>query len=634
MYGRHCLCAFLMFCASPALAAIQPIELAQDLSQLSIEDLANLQVTSASRTPEPLSKTAAALFVITADDIRRSGATSIPEVLRLAPNLQVAQLGSGGYAVSARGFNHNTGTANKLQVMIDGRVVYTPLYSGVFWDEQDVALADIDRIEVISGPGGALWGSNAVNGVINIVTKSSGETQGALADINGGTLNQTATFRYGGKIGDDTAFRISGMGAKRGALERPSGADAADAWDKLQGGFRADWSRGTDSATLQGDIFKDITQNQPGQLQNAVNTGSNILGRWTRAFAGGANLQAQLYYSTTQRRTTSGITATVNAYDLDAQSDFAINSNQTLVLGIGYRVTDDEFIQGPGTSHLNPASRTLRLASGFAEDRIALGNDLQLTLGLKGEANSYTGMEFMPDARIGWTVFDTDLVWASISRAVRTPARFDRDLVNPGLLSGGPDFVSEKLVAFELGYRGQPARDLSFSISAYYDIYDDLRTVEASLPSIFPLAVKNGMEGETYGIETWGNYAATSWWRLSAGLATLHKDLRLKSGSLDVFGLGFAGNDPAYQASLRSAVDLPGNMELDLDIRAVDDLPNPRVPGYVEADARIAWHATQALELWLAGANLLHGRHIEFLNPSILAEEVPRSVTAGLRWRF
>jgi iron complex outermembrane receptor protein len=304
------------------------------------------------------------------------------------------------------------------------------------------------------------------------------------------------------------------------------------------------------------------------------------------------------------------------------------------VVGGGYRGTADDFVRGPGTVFLDPAERTLRLANGFIQDQIALNETLSLTLGLKAEHNTYTGLEFMPDARLAWRVFGNDLVWGAISRAVRRPARFDRDLFNPGVFAGGPDFDSENLIAYELGYRGQPTAASSFSISAFYNVYDDLRTVEASTPAVFPLVVRNSMEGETFGIALWGNYALTDWWRVSAGFNTLHKDLRLEPGSRDIFGVQFAGNDPAYQASLRSTMDLPHNVQFDAILRAIDDLPSPRVPGYVEADVRIGWRATEALELSVTGANLLHSRHTEFINPSVTAQEIPRSVTAGARWRF
>ena len=623
-----------MACPSAAGAALPNTQLAavEDLSSLSIAELANLQITSVSRRPEPLGQAAAAIYVITNDDIRRSGATSIPEALRLAPNLQVARLGSDSYGISARGFNHQTGTANKLQVLIDGRSVYTPLFSGVFWDEQDLPLADIERIEVISGPGGTLWGANAVNGVINIITKTAADTQGAMATLRGGTLDQTATLRYGGKAGDNTNYRVYGMATKRGALERPSGASAGGDFTKLQGGFRADWRGQDDSITLQGDIFNGVGEDVPGQRQNTSSSGGDILARWNRQFGDGSGLQAQAYYSRTSRDVISGINASVDTYDLDAQYNFGIGAQQ-FVAGGGYRVTEDSFRPGPGTAFLNPARRTLSLGNMFLQDRIALDEDVALTLGIKLENNSYTGWEYLPDARLSWRVTDSDFLWGAVSRAVRTPARFDRDLFGPGF-GGGPNFESANLTALEAGYRGGLTEAFSFSFSVFYNIYDQLRTVETSVPGPFPLVVANGMEGETYGAEAWATYSLTDWWRMSAGLSTLQKDLRLSPGSRDIFGIAFSGNDPEYQAQLRSRMNLGDAMELDVGLRAVDGLASPRVPGYVEADVRLGWHMTDALDLSVSGNNLLHARHVEFVNGSVAAQAIPRSATVELRWRY
>jgi iron complex outermembrane receptor protein len=622
-----------MSVAATGEAVGQQVAAVEDLGRLSIDELANLQITSVTRQAQPLSQAAAAVYVITNDEIRRSGAASVAEALRLAPNLTVARVSSSTYAISARGFNHNTATANKLQVMIDGRIVYTPLYAGVFWDQQDVPLADIDRIEVISGPGGAVWGSNAVDGVINIITKSSRDTQGALVDIQGGSLNQTATARYGGKIGEDASFRVYAMGAKRDSLQTPAGAGTRDAWDKIQGGFRTDWSRNNDSLTLQGDIYNATTQDQPGALQNGAVSGGNVIARWTRQFESGAMLQTQIYYSRSERDTTSDISSIVNAYDLDFQYSFNA-AGQNIILGAGERVTEDQFTPGPGTAFLDPAKRSLNLANVFLQDQIELAQDWTLTLGIKAEHNDYTGMEYMPDARLSWRVTGTDFLWTAISRAARTPSRFDTDLRAAGTFAGGPDFGTEYLTAYEIGYRGQPSSAISFSVSTFYNVYDHLRTVEASTPAIFPLIVLNNMKGATYGVELWGNYAPASWWRLSAGLSTLHKDLRLETGSRDIFGVQFAGNDPSYQASLRSSMDVLKNVELDVDLRAVDDLTSPHVAGYVEADVRLGWRVTDALELAVVGSNLLHARHTEFVNPSLPTEEIPRSVTASARWRF
>jgi iron complex outermembrane receptor protein len=606
----------------------------EDLSRLTIEELANLQVTSVSRRPEPLSQAPAAIYVITAEDIRRSGATSLAEILRLAPNLQVARLSSNSYAISARGFNHSTGTANKLQVQVDGRSVYTPLFSGVFWDEQDIPVGNIDRVEVISGPAGTLWGVNSVNGVINIITKSARDMGGLKVDLSGGSLDKTATASFGGTIGDNLAYRIYGMGADRGSLRTATGADAHDSWTKVEAGFRADWVQASDSATLEGDIYNGTTEDQPVQLRNNSIGGGDILGRWSHSFADASQLSLQLYYDDTRRNLVSGIRATVQSYDAETQYAFNGGSVQKIVVGGGFRATDDDFQPGPGTAFLVPAKRTLHRGMLFAQDEIALNPDLTLTLGLRASENSYTGWEYMPEARIGWRADDANFLWASVSRAVRSPSRFDRDLYATGQLAGGPDFVSENLIAYEAGYRGQIGQATTFSVSGFYNVYDHLRTVEASGPAILPLVVKNGMEGDTYGLEAWATHAIADWWRLSAGVSWLHKDLKLSSGSRDVFGVLFAGNDPGYQAQLRSQMNLTRTIELDLDLRAVDGLPSPRIPGYLEADARIAWIVTSGLEISLTGDNLLHDRHAEFKNPSLPLEEVPRTVTASLRWSY
>jgi iron complex outermembrane receptor protein len=424
------------------------------------------------------------------------------------------------------------------------------------------------------------------------------------------------------------------MGMNRGPLETPAGADAPGAWDKAQAGFRSDWSFAADELTVQGDLYKGTTEEQPGAIQNNGTSGGNLLGRWVRHFSDENSLQAQFYYWRSERRTLTGIETTVNGYDFDGQYAFGAGMLGDIVIGGGYRTSQDRFRPGPHTVFLDPARRTLGWGNGFIQDQIALGSDLSLTLGLKAENNSYTGMEYMPDVRLAWRPFGADMFWGSVSRAVRTPSRFDRDLMNPGLFAGGPDFDSEDVVAYEAGYRTQPTNSSSLSISVFYNVYDHLRTVEASTPAVFPLLVLNNMKGETFGIEAWGSYALADWWRINAGVSTLHKELRLVPGNRDVFGVQFAGNDPAYQAMLRSSMDLPGDLQLDLDLRAIDDLPSPRVPGYFEANARLAWRITRSLEIAIVGTNLLHARHTEFINPSIPAQETPRSVSGTMRWLF
>jgi iron complex outermembrane receptor protein len=614
------------------LSAQEQVADARDLRRLSIEELAQIQVTSVSKVAEPLNQAAAAVFVITNEAIRRSGANSIPEILRLAPNLQVARLDANTYAITARGFNQPSGTANKLLVLIDGRAIYSPLFSGTFWDAQRTLIDDVDRIEVISGPGGALWGANAVNGVINIITKDAAQTRGGVVDARLGTLDHRLGVRFGGRLGSRGSFRAYGLGLKQGSMLRADGTSADDAWNHVQGGFRADRSEGADTFTLQGDFYRGTGIGRPAFLSSGSISGRNISGTWARAFAGGSNLRVQTYLDNSRRLLVSGIDATVDQYDLETQYDFSRGSRHALVAGAGYRMTEDHFTPGPRTSFLSPASRTLRFANVFVQDGITLSDRLRLAVGVKLEDNSYTGLEFMPDARLAWSVSKRTLLWTSVARAVRTPSRFDTELVNPGVLAGSPDFQSEELLAYEAGYRGLLSPAFSLSVSAFYNSYDRLRTVEGSGPAVFPLVIRNNMQGDTQGVETWANLAVRDWWHLSAGFTALRKNLRLAPGSRDVFGVAFAGNDPRSQWQLRSSMDLPRAFAVDLWLRHVGALKSPAVPAYLEADARIAWQMTEKLELSLDGQNLLHERHREFVNPNIAASEIPRSLTLTARW--
>jgi len=631
LLGLALACLGLEARAEVAEAGSQPLP---DLGQLSIEDLANLQVTSVSRKPEPISGAPAAIYVINGEAIRRSGALNLPEALRLAPNLQVAANDSSTYAISARGFNHSTSTANKLQVLIDGRTVYTPLFSGVFWDAQNVFLEDLDRIEVISGPGGALWGANAVNGVINVTTRAASETQGGFLTVGGGTAFTSVRARYGATLGEGGAWRTYVLYDQRGPSARPSGKEAFDQNEIVQGGFRADWGTERDSFTLQGDVYDGSAERAPSAVVAPTMSGGNLLGRWTHTTPTGAVLEVQTYYDRAERRVSSRASATVDTTDISLQYRLTPMGAHDITLGGGYRVAADRFTPGPGTAFLDPASRTQKWTNAFVQDEIRLRPTVKLTLGVKFEENSYTGMESMPSGRLVWQPSDRTMLWAAVSRAVRIPARYDRDLQNGFILAGGPDFQSERLTAYEIGYRGRPTTFMSLSISVFYNDYDDLRTVESAPLTFFPLRVKNGMEGSTYGVEGWADFAINPRWRLSAGFSTLRKELRLKSGSMDVFGLAYAGNDPEYQAQLRTSVDLTRALQFDAGLRAVDDLASPVVPGYVEADARLAWRVSESTELSVSGANLLESQHPEFINGSIPRREIRRSVFVALRKVF
>ncbi len=625
------LVAVLSLLVTPLTAQVQNAS-SSDLNRLSIEELAQIKITSVSKIAEPLSQAAAAVFVITQDEIHRSGATNIPEILRLAPNLQVARLDANTYAITARGFNQSSGTANKLLVLIDGRAVYSPLFSGTFWDAQRTFIDDIDRIEVISGPGGTLWGANAVNGVINIITKDAAETRGAMVNARAGTLDGRLSARDGGALGSGGNFRVYGLGMTQGSMERATGASVHDSWNLLQSGFRANWQKAIDSVTVQGDLYRGTGIGRPAFLSSGEISGGNVSAAWDRTLENG-HLRTQTYFDNIRRVLVSGIDARVDQYALETQYDTTLGARHAIVIGAGYRTTHDEFRKGPATAFLAPAKRTLTFANVFAQDTIALGARTKLAIGLKLEDNTYTGVELMPDVRLSWNASSRTMLWTSVSRAVRTPSRFDADLINTGILAGGPDFRSEDLLAYEAGYRGLVTPAFSLSVSAFSNHYSNLRTVEGSGPAIFPLVIRNGMEGTTQGVELWGNLAVREWWHVSAGFNTLQKDLKLVPGSRDFFGVSFAGNDPHSQWQMRSSMDLPGRVQIDLWARKIGRLPSPAIPAYFDGDARIAWAATERLELAIDGQNLVHARHLEFVNPSIPANEVPRSVSLTVRWK-
>jgi len=623
-----------------ALVAGRAVAHEDDLGRLSLEQLGEVQITSVSKHAEPAAEAPASVYVITGDDIRRSGATSIPEALRLAPNLQVTRINAVSYAISARGFN-GFETANKLLVMIDGRSVYTPLFSGVLWENQNVDLADVERIEVVSGPGGTLWGANAVNGVINIITKDAHDTKGGLAVANVATTEGSATIRYGGAMGEEGAWRAYVTGFSRNDSLTPTGDNAHDQWKGAQAGFRTDWSHGSDDFTLQGDVYQDKTTSllrllgPDGRLR-----GGNLTGRWSRDLGEGSGLMVQAYFDKATR-TSPGLQDSLETYDIQAQHNFNAGRHE-IVWGAGYRATHDAFINTLNLAVLEPERRRVTLADIFVQDEVTLSPDLTLTLGLKGERSSFSGADYMPSARLAWRPSDKAMWWAAVSRAVRTPSRIERDLVFdiPGLgrLVENNTFESEHLIAYEAGYRGRPLERLSLSVSAFYNDYDDLRSNEASATGTipvgsgfyYPVHVGNGVAGHTYGLEAWGSYDLTGWWRLSAGAAALHKSFHNKAGHVDIAGQFSAGNDPEYQASLRSQMTLASNVDIDVGLRAVDALPKPAVPSYIEADARVGWRVTDDVEVAVGGESLLNDAHMESPEDRL----VRRNLYAELRWGF
>lgn len=627
---RYCLTVFslvLLAARSVCAADLRP----ESLADFSLEDLSNIAITSVSGRAERLSGAPASVFVITQEDIRRSGATSLPEALRLAPNLEVARLSASSYGISARGMNN---ADNKLLVLIDGRIVYTPLFSGVIWNAQDVLLQDVDRIEVISGPGGTLWGSNAVNGVINVITRGASSTRGSLVAIGGGDQEKDFAARFGGELGPDAFFRIYAKGFHDDSTAHLDGTSASDAWKKVQIGFRVDWRS---EFTFQGDAYKGtLDQVYPGQQHIS---GANVLARWNHTLSGGDSLTAQAYIDQTQMEIPGApglgsFVERLNIYDVEFQHNLKSIGAHTLTWGAGYRLARDHLNNSPAIAFL-PDDRDLTWANLFVQDVIALGDDLNLTAGVRGEHNTYTGLEVLPSVRLSWKPNPRGLVWGGISRAVRTPSRLDRDLYSPAqppfIIAGGPQFRSETSDVFEVGFRAQPTASLSYSITAFHHIYEHLRSVEV-IDSRY-LTVANQMQGKTTGIEGWANWQVTRSWRLSAGGMLLRQRLKLRPDSTDPTGPSAAGNDPDNQWALRSSMDLPYDTSLGLAVRHVGALPEPAVPAYTAIDARLAWRPHPDVELSLVGQNLFGTSHVEF-GPAATASVIPRSIFLNLLWRI
>jgi iron complex outermembrane recepter protein len=611
-------------------AAAQSLE---QLRSLSLDELANVEITSVSKTPEPLSDAPAAVYVITHDEIMRSGATTLPEILRLAPNLEVAQINATSYAITARGFNvgNNASLSDKLLVLVDGRTVYTPLFAGVYWDMQGVPPEDIDRIEVISGPGSTLYGANAMNGVINIITRHSADTQGGYLEAGAGNLQRGGAVQYGGRVGKDLTYRAYLDGYQFSPTEQSNGADAEDAWSKPQGGFRIDWSPGNDSVTAEGDLFQ--ADEEPG---NRVQ-GADLVANWRHRFDGGSSLQVAGYYDLAKRFSELGGGGfAVNTYNFSVQHQFAPNSWNQIVWGAENRIIDYQ-VENTATLLFQPAARSLDLADLFVQDTIPITSSIKSVTGLKLENEPYTGIEPLPSERLSWKPTDNVLLWTAVSRAVRAATPVDRDLIekigSTPIISGSFDFQPETLTAYELGTRVQATPELSFSISGYYNDYDDLRTIEASPGTFLPLRWGNEMAGHTYGAEVWGSYRVTDWWRLGPAFNIQHESFHFKSGSSQIGGTAYTADDPSHQASLRSSIDIGPSVTWDAFLRYVGKLPNPAVPDYAELNMRLGWRVTPQLELSLSGFNLIHAHHQEFSEAGTTTE-IPRSFLVDARLRF
>lgn len=610
----------------------------RSLKKLSLEELMNIEVVSVSKRREKLAEVASAIQVITQKDIRNSGAKTVAEALRLAPNLQVAQVNSSQWAISARGFNNVL--ANKLLVLVDGRTVYTPLYGGVFWDVQNLILEDVDRIEVISGPGGTLWGSNAVNGVINIITKKAADTKGLFAEAAAGSrLPGLGSLRYGGKLTNDLSYRVYGTGFKMGSVLDTNGAKANDEWPMFTGGFRLDWDASQkDKLSVQANLYGG--KPNPDAVDTAVIArGDNIVARWNHSFSPKSAFQLQAYYDHTWRDFGNGFTEDLKTYDIDWQNRHQPGRRHEVTYGMNFRLMDHKVTNLELFAFL-PERKTLYLYSAFVQDRIMLLKErLDLTIGLKVEHNSYTGFEYQPNARLTWTAAKNHTVWAAVSRAVRTPARIDRGFFlyiapNLPLLSGSDNFVSEDMIAYELGWRVQPVKNLSVSLATFHNVYDNIRSAEPGPPPFnIPITFGNGVKGKTYGVEVSSSYQLNSWWNLRGGYTFLKKDLSIKTSSNDLNGGTAESNDPRHQFLIQSALDFKCGLELGTVIRHIAKLPKPYVSGYTGLDLRIGWRLGKVVELSLVGQNLLEKRHREFI-ASTTPREIERTIYGKIICQF
>jgi len=619
-----------------------------DYKRLSLSELMELEVVSVSRRPEKLSGAASSIQVVTGDEIRRSGATSLPEALRLASNLNVAQKGSQGWAISARGFNTELG--NKMLVMIDGRTLYSPLLSGVFWDVQDHVLADVERIEVVSGPGATLWGSNAVNGVINIITKSAADTTGLHAETAVGTeLENLTSLRYGARLNAHTHLRVYGKFVERDGGVFADGSDAPTDWQSRRGGFRLDSTPGPHNAfTFQGEVYDNHEGAVSGEPTFA--SGGNLLGRWTHRFEDESEIVLQGYYD--RANLSQYILNTfapggrfrdhLETYDVDFQHRLRAGERHQIVWGLGYRRTHDAADNAPGLAFV-PERLDQDLYSGFVQNEIFLGGGCSVTLGTKAAHNDYTGVEFEPSVRAQWEITPRHALWASVSRAVRMPSRIDRDLrvpVESPILDRGPDFDSENVVAYEAGYRSRIGTRVLVALTAFYNRYDKIRSIGPASGAPAPLYIQNNVEGHTHGLELDSTCEINPGWRVRAGYSLLVESIRVKPGRFDLNNGLNETADPRNQFSLRSSWDLPRRLELDAGLRWVDELRVNNggapafVPSYWEMDVRLAWRPVEDLEFSLVGQNLLHDQHREYGAPGPTREEIERSVYVKVAWRY
>ncbi len=639
----------------------------QDPTMLSLEELMGIEISSAAKRPQRLLDAATAIYAIGSEEIRRSGATSLPELLRTVPGVQVSRIDGSRYAVSIRGFSSRY--SGKLLILQDGRTLYSPLFSGTYWEAQDVLLEDVERIEVIRGSGGTLWGANAVNGVINIITRQARDTQGTFVEAKGGSLERGVALRHGMALDNGGHARAYAKIDRHNPLETTTGDKAHDAWEQQRAGFRVDLApSASDRFTVQGDAYEAQSQQRvllmPGPTvpasfvpDTAVSRGANVLVRWQRDLGPRESWQLQAYADHTQQADVVQ-QHRIDTLDIEWQHRLPLTASQDLTWGLGVRSVRQQ-LDGGFTVSMIPDQHNHMLYSAFVQDEIQLREDVHLTLGTKLEHNGYTGMEVQPSARLQWRATPTDNVWAAASRSVATPSmattatfgHFGTQSI-PGLgdavigVRGNPDIRSEVMNSFELGYRGQFGPRFNLDAAAFYNQYDHLVSREVSAPifvpyPVIPFLLDNQVEGKTYGFEMAGNWQVLPSWRLHGSYSWLKMDLKAKPGGTGLVAFGAADHSPEHMVKLHSLHQLAHNLELDASLNFSSKLifSSPltgalEVPGYTRLDLRLGWRPSPNLEVNLIGRNLLKDRHPEFLADDVRANEVPRSVLLQAKWKF
>jgi iron complex outermembrane receptor protein len=638
--------------------AQEDLNIDNNVFELSLDSLLDIEVTSVSKSAEKISKAASAVYVITQEDIRRSGFTSIPEALRMAPGIHVAQMSSNQWAISARGFNRQF--SNKLLVMMDGRTIYNPMFSGVLWDTKDTFIEDIDRIEVVRGPGGTLWGANAVNGVINIITKNAKDTIGSVAYM--GTGNSEKGFvgiRTGTTTEDGKNYRIYAKHSDRENYTKASGGNGDDDWFMSRGGFRMDDDTDKQTSfTLQGDVYSGdrnatmvvpvaaggTTTNEGGEFL----TGANILARWVKTIDSNSEASLQTYIDIVDRDQPL-LHVSRTTYDIEMQHKTLLQDRNEVTWGAGFRhiaesIDDSTFL------NYTPDRRNDSIFNTFIQDKITISPEkLFLTIGSKFEHNEYTGFEIQPNIRASWLIDKKQSAWAAISRAVRTPSRGEDGIIlkatgtGSGFITqeGRTNLNSEELVAYELGYKIEPQNNISLDLSAFFNDYGSLRTYESGTPyvdggdTIVPLLADDRGYGESYGFEIAADWQIQKGWKLAGSYSFITVDLHKDSGSSDTLLNPDENSTPRNLLNLRSYYSFSNQIELDNSVYFVDNVKKADTDAYIRFDTRIGWKPVNDIELSLVGQNLFDNKHKEYSKPLYgVVEEVPRTVYGKVTYSF